>query len=530
MSLLPKNHVAAWFARELRERKLFATVTLVLALAGSVLTEVVLPLSISRFLRDATSTHGEPQLPVVLIGSAVLTALIAPFRVAAVRRLEYLVRHGLGQRVRETLAQRTNVLSRQNVELDSAAKTFLDAWSRMGIATFTQCPTLVVGGAGMLAVMASRAPFMLVVAAIVAVSAVVAALTAGRNLLKAWGKRTKFEHQTQAALDDMVASHKSLWLLRITEKLHIEAAQRWLIAARAHSRRVLAWQFAINGLTYSLLVGAVVGGWLLGSMQVDTSFLLVWFSVMMMGHINNLFLVVEAFGSSLIEAQTFVVELGASERKPPPACLTVRRVDVRDVVVTYPPEGKDEPPTVVSLGNSTFGQGLTIVTGGNGNGKSTLLTAVVGMVQYQGEVTYETPEGPIEARDVDARRFSVFSTQSNASLGSLTVRSLFDGAGAHEIYEALGWSGFPDKISLERRLDRLSGGQRRMIYNAAALHAARELGVLILDEPTNDLSKMNIARFMDGLQEFLLDHSGVIAIVVTHDSALCTMADTVVTI
>jgi len=208
-----------------------------------------------------------------------------------------------------------------------------------------------------------------------------------------------------------------------------------------------------------------------------------------------------------------------------PHCTKVRRIVLRSVSVTYPPEpGKEyQDQFPISYEDMEFGPGLTVFTGPNGRGKSTALLAMAGVLPYEGSIVYRTEAGDIEARDVDARRFSILSTQSNVPFESLTIASLFDGASPSEIYQALAWAGFSDKIPTDRSLRRLSGGERRMVYNAAAMHAARTSRVLIMDEPTNDLSASSIGRFTNGLEDFMLEHSDVIVILVTHDKQVCAM-------
>jgi ATPase subunit of ABC transporter with duplicated ATPase domains len=70
-----------------------------------------------------------------------------------------------------------------------------------------------------------------------------------------------------------------------------------------------------------------------------------------------------------------------------------------------------------------------------------------------------------------------------------------------------------DQISLDRPASSLSGGEAVTIAFASLL--LRRPGIMLLDEPTNNLDTRSVRRLMDGIGQF----KGVL-LVVTHDTAL----------
>lgn len=146
------------------------------------------------------------------------------------------------------------------------------------------------------------------------------------------------------------------------------------------------------------------------------------------------------------------------------------------------------------------------VVGLNGGGKTTLLEVLSGIEPAdQGRVSSagDLRQAVVTQRDelVGVTVFDVviapLGVAEHEWAGDARIRSILDGLGV----AALG---------LDRRVDQLSGGQRRRVGLAAAL--VRDLDLLILDEPTNHLDVEGV----QWLAEHLLARRTAL-VVVTHD-------------
>lgn len=520
-----KRFVLRWFVRELRQHKLLTLVTIASGLLYGLLAEVALPYLIASFLRDVGESEVVPGLPVALFYTCLAMAVLAPIRSYLLRVLEYAVRHDLAARIDAALRARTNVLTRLTTELTGATKTFLEAWTDFSILVLADGLPFVVGFCGMVAMMAMFAPYMLLAIAAMLALALFCVKTVGRWLNSKWSARVRSEHDEYEAFGGLVANHSVYWLLQLASKGRAAAGRRWIKNARAHGWTVFWWQACANILVNALLITVIAGSVVLAggaAIELGTVFLLVWFTVQMAGRINSLFFMGEAIGSRIAEAQLLVEELEGSVTRPLPGSDKVWRLSYKNAAVTYTEAGSDGASieNVVSLPDLVFESGITLVTGDNGKGKSTLLRAAVGVQPYTGSVVLSTPDGDIEARDFDVRPMSVYVAQSNVPLGSGTVLSLFEGATEAELYQALRWGAFPGSVPVSRPLVNCSGGERRLAFNAAALHAARHTRLLLLDEPTNDLSRVKVQEMISGLEAFAKYHPEVIAVIVSHDPDL----------
>lgn len=146
------------------------------------------------------------------------------------------------------------------------------------------------------------------------------------------------------------------------------------------------------------------------------------------------------------------------------------------------------------------------VVGLNGGGKTTLLEVLAGVEPAdQGRVSrvgdlrqaVVTQRDNLEGETVFDVVIAPLGVAEHEWAGDARIRSILDGVGV----AALG---------LDRRVDQLSGGQRRRVGLAAAL--VRDLDLLILDEPTNHLDVEGV----QWLAEHLLTRRTAL-VVVTHD-------------
>lgn len=170
-----------------------------------------------------------------------------------------------------------------------------------------------------------------------------------------------------------------------------------------------------------------------------------------------------------------------------------------------------EFPTKTVFENVSLGvdEGARIgIVGRNGDGKSTLLSLLAGVIE------------PDEGRVVRTRDVSVGLLGQTADLDDdATVRETvvgdrpdYEWAGDARIRSII--AGLAGDISLEGRVGDLSGGQRRRVDLARLLVGTWD--VLMLDEPTNHLDVAAINWLARHLKERWRDGQGAL-LVVTHD-------------
>ncbi len=169
---------------------------------------------------------------------------------------------------------------------------------------------------------------------------------------------------------------------------------------------------------------------------------------------------------------------------------------------------------------------ITVLLGQNGSGKSTFLTAISGILPYQGDILLAGRS----LRSYSARERSALlaivpqmppragiTVTDLVSFGRMPHRRLgerFDDVDRKCIEDAIAL--FDLHALRNVNLDRLSGGELRRAYIAMA--AAQNTPFLILDEPTAHLDEYNRHKIMEILRVFNRDY-GKTLLVVTHEIA-----------
>jgi thiamine transport system ATP-binding protein len=164
---------------------------------------------------------------------------------------------------------------------------------------------------------------------------------------------------------------------------------------------------------------------------------------------------------------------------------------------------------------------IVCILGPSGGGKSTLLRAVAGLVEYTGSIA-------IAGRAVDRvpphRRGVGLMFQDDLLFGHLDVAgNVGFGSRGARVREMLDLVGLPEFGP--RAVDTLSGGQAQRVALARALAPAPR--VLLLDEPFGALDVVLKAELTRQVQQ-VLRASGSTVLAVTHDrSEAFTLADRV---
>ena len=176
--------------------------------------------------------------------------------------------------------------------------------------------------------------------------------------------------------------------------------------------------------------------------------------------------------------------------------------------------------TVLRGASFEAGSGQIIgITGGNGCGKTTLLSILVGLIKPDAGEVY-----------VDGKRVDAFNTswskaygyvpQINPLPGGVTVRDCLRlWCDDRQVFDMI-CSKYELTDFLDRRIEKLSGGMKRRTSIACAMATMPQ--VLIMDEPTAALDITYKQLIHKDMREFAA--AGGILIMVTHEAdeiAMC---------
>ncbi|MGO4105104.1 thiol reductant ABC exporter subunit CydD [Leifsonia sp. YAF41] len=173
---------------------------------------------------------------------------------------------------------------------------------------------------------------------------------------------------------------------------------------------------------------------------------------------------------------------------------------------------------------------FSVITGPSGVGKSTLVAALQGFIDYDGMITLDDallqPGSSRGWLAWSGQRPGLFAgtIAENVTLGEASVdvgllrRALAD-AGAAEL---------DPETMLAVAGDGLSGGQAQRVSVARAFYRARaeDCAVVVLDEPSSALDAAAEAALIHGVKALAAE--GRIVIVISHRPAVCAAADAIV--
>lgn len=180
--------------------------------------------------------------------------------------------------------------------------------------------------------------------------------------------------------------------------------------------------------------------------------------------------------------------------------------------------------SVFSAAEAVFETGMISgVIGRNGSGKSTILKALAGQLDYQGSVRIEGQECR-ELTDMKRARLVAFLPQQVRSV-NLDVRTLAEhgryphhgsfrrlsGEDHDHIDRALEITGMKDHK--DRNLSELSGGERQRAYLAMVI--AQDTPMVLLDEPTTHMDHLYQEEFYRILESMARAGKGIV--MVCHD-------------
>jgi iron complex transport system ATP-binding protein len=195
-------------------------------------------------------------------------------------------------------------------------------------------------------------------------------------------------------------------------------------------------------------------------------------------------------------------------------------IATRDLTVTYRP---GLSPALVNVNIEIESNTVTCIIGPNASGKTTLMKAIAGIIEYRGRVLI----GGKDARGLGRELHKIVAYASLVD----TARSAMASRVVHFLLSSLYpvKRGFWDRSEdldliikaakrvgvehlLDRRLDELSAGELQRVVLAGAL--VREPKVILLDEPDAHLDVAGKAWLSSYLKSLSKDHTIVIS---THD-------------
>ena len=163
----------------------------------------------------------------------------------------------------------------------------------------------------------------------------------------------------------------------------------------------------------------------------------------------------------------------------------------------------------LKVDNLVLEEGIHVVIGPNGSGKTVLLKTITGLLKpNKGSVTLESPSGVYRGREV-LRRASLVLT--DIELPNWSVRELLEAylhltpGEAERVAGEFLLQGFLDKKYLE-----LSSGYRKRVQTAIALNTEADL--LVLDEPFINVD----SQYVGFLEEKILGMKDKVIVVASH--------------
>ena len=180
--------------------------------------------------------------------------------------------------------------------------------------------------------------------------------------------------------------------------------------------------------------------------------------------------------------------------------------------------------------NCEFNSGeLTVIIGGNGTGKSSLLNIIQGLSSpTEGDIVLNGIESFSTLEETNIFDYlSVYSSEFHVFPGSVSKNinfNLFN----KENYELNNFDGLNLNVALSHQIDgkatNISQGQKQKILLMRSL--SQEKDIYIFDEPTGNLDRNSTELFLNEVEKLVSEEK--IVIVVTHDKDVIARASKVI--
>lgn len=178
---------------------------------------------------------------------------------------------------------------------------------------------------------------------------------------------------------------------------------------------------------------------------------------------------------------------------------------------------------------------LTVITGPNGGGKTSIAKLIAGLeTPTAGNIYLENQD--ITGMDITQRALAgiAYAFQQPVRFKGLTVKDLLELAAGRtmteeEICQTLGKVGLCTKEYIHRTIDSsLSGGESKRIEIASVL-ARKNAKVLVFDEPEAGIDLWSFASLIDAFKALKEEQNGAL-LVISHQERILEIADDIVVI
>lgn len=448
------------------------------------------------------------------------------------RRLTLRGYESLSQRLDDSIQKADANVCQRSGNVQGMAQKVQDAWVDL---THSAIDTLFPFAAGTISLMVFvgvRAPALIVPTLGIIVLGAGIAWVSGRQFSAKGRELRAISVDEQRAYDAMFAVIRMKWL---TEKLSRERRRRTMQYGEVYREQAVhnaRWQGLLQVMGGVLRVSVLIGGPMLVGVGYapSTAVLLV-----LLGYsLGERFLSITAIlcmYSWIVHRMVAVAEfMGDADQKTTLPSLS------RSESLTYVFRGvsgiyigRNGERGVVRLPDVTLAPGVNILEGDSGVGKSTLVGVAEQALLYEGSVLVNG----CELRNHDLSDRIVNGSQSFGGM-ELPILHLFDDANVDEkmLELALQCAAYPN-ADVTRELSELSGGQRRRVVLAAVIYHALvgdRTGLLIVDEPTNDLGASEIAQLVDGFGRLAELCPSLTIVIPTHEKRLEVIARQIITL
>ncbi len=179
--------------------------------------------------------------------------------------------------------------------------------------------------------------------------------------------------------------------------------------------------------------------------------------------------------------------------------------------------------------------GLTVITGPNGGGKTSLAKIVAGLIKADTGRILLDGEDLTELSITDRARKGVgYAFQQPVRFKGITVRDMLELAAGHslnekELCEILGSVGLCTHDYIDREVSTgLSGGEIKRIEIASVL-ARNDTKLCIFDEPEAGIDLWSFAGLIEAFQKLKTKNSGSI-LIISHQERILNIADEIVVV
>jgi|GEM_PF-83849 len=515
---------------ELKKQWRLSALVLVACIVSSVVMFCFVPFIMSRYFEQLGSKtpdqHVLVQTAWYLAGATVVHGLCTFGKFRWRRQLTYIGRHNLSARVSNAIssANADSVLTRAQPKEE--AQRLQDAWLTQLHATTEQTLPFVLGTTSFVALAVIQTPLLLIlVVPFVTVATIIASVSAQKFMSyeKRLSEQYKRENQAFSAMIEVVSMK---WLVDRLAALRNKASLGWSDVFRRQAKANAGLQALLLTLGMALHLCTVVFGPMLVSSGVFTAGQAIMLTLLgsMLGErftmitfsIHN---AMQSFEQGAV-ISAYIRDVEQQAPKPKVSAALPMVYELRGAQGVYGDRR-------VALPNVRLTPGITVVRGPSGCGKSTLLNVLGQSTPYVGRIVVARSE----LRNVDVSARVVNGAQSFGEV-SLSVADLFgDNLDEKLLVLALECAAFPE-LSLEANLQELSGGQRRRAILAAIIYEAlvrASDGVLLIDEPTNDLGRPEIKRVLRGFRTVRELCPWLVIVITTHEPKFSKIANRQIT-